>query len=372
MPLKLLQKEPATPAQREVMGAPVEPQFLMDTEMAGPHRTPVKDFDDKSLEGAILESTRIKPQIEQGTPVFADQASAEQMRSDAEPLSFSQAFRAARDSGKTEFKHKGSMFNTRQRDESASDWQEVLKNQKGPMLTDFVAGFERERDVEDIPAAPGPELLSVKNTRTAPTFKQIETMLAPVEMKLLPGPEYLDVVNKRIPETAPLLPEDKQAPARDVTVSLNKLRDDAGLRHLDMNSGYRTPEESARTMMNSVAKAKNWDALVDAGYNHHNYPRLIKAYLADRTPENLQAIGDERLKRENSGLLKGGHGTSDSADYSVRDLTKRSDALERVEWLRSQGLTATLEYWDSEKKDENAHIHVGGINAMYATIMKVN
>ena len=441
MPLKLLQQKPATPAQRKRVYEP-----LMDTEMAPAHREPIKDFDDKSLSGATLESTRrtvdldildatMKAPVETGTPVFADQAEADQMLADVpQPLSFNQEFRDARRLGKAEFKHKDSIFNTRQRDESDSDWETVLKDNKGPLLTDFVAGFERERAIEEIPPAleagnkispwghpptednenvrlmsvggphptdpsldtpvsivptmkdgrqmtgdealaaaqeagmhlfpqkrtveqaeeaiqaihgnvseqgiltskPTQRLLPVKNTRTAPTFKMLEVMEAPVETKA----------------TAPASPA-------IVTDELNAKREAEGLTALRMTSGYRDAQQNATAMMNNVEAAGSIAQARANGYTGKHYQPALKAYYADPTRANLEAIGYIRLEREK--VISGGHAGGDSADYSVNDLTNKADALKRVAWLKKQGYRARLENWGGVKKGKNAHIHIDGI-----------
>jgi hypothetical protein len=109
--------------QREVMNAPVETRFLEDTEMAGPHTEPVK-------EAPLSKPPKIKPAVDPvGEKVFPDETS------------FKEAFRQARDSGEKLFDWQGKQYNT------------LLKEEKSEMLTDFVPGFKRERDVADIPAA---------------------------------------------------------------------------------------------------------------------------------------------------------------------------------------------------------------------------
>lgn len=350
MPLKLLSPKPATPAQQEVMSAPVA---LMDTEMAPAHRTPIKDIHDKSLSGQALESTRpsvdldtlddlMKPAAKSGTPVFADQAAADEALTATQPLSFNQAFRKARNRGKTTFKHNGAKFNTRQKDESDADWEEVLKNQTGPLLTDFIAGFERERAVSEIPAAkkmellPQPEPLAVKNTRTAPTFKQMEIMQAPVKTKATHA-----------------------ASPRIVTDELNAKREEEGLRPLTMTSGYRDAQQNADAMMKNVEAAGSIEQARANGYTGKHYQKVLKDYYADPTRANLEAIGYVRMEREK--VISGGHAGGDSADYSVKDLTNRADAVKRVAWLKSQGYKARLENWSGKNKGRNAHIHIDGI-----------
>ncbi len=351
-----MKKRRAARAQeREVMATPVENRSLyrsfleQDISPATPNPlappTPVEptpthpddaDIDflmhPGSRDDFILSKRPPLPPSERGEEVFPDQ---EQLTQDVTaaaqpPLTFSQAFKTARSAGKAKFTYDGKFFNTMERGESKPEWQAALLGTK------------------------------------ASTPIQKEAITAPTKTAFLSGLAPTSVKTYRTPATR-LTPEDKQAAATAITASMNQLREASNLGPLSLTSGYRTPEESAAAMMNNVA-AGDWQSAVKAGYNHHNYPELIKAYLQDRTPENLQKIGDERLKRERSGLLKGGHGTSDSADYSVRNLTTREEALKMVEWLRSQGLKANLEHWAGEKKSKNAHIHVDGINDMYDSL----
>jgi hypothetical protein len=455
MPLKLLSPKPATPAQQEVMRAPVA---LMDTEMAGPHREPIRDIDDKGLTGQALESARpsvdldtldeaMKPKVAEGIPVFANQEEADQIRDASQPLTFNQAFRAARKSGKAQFKHKGNMFNTRQKDESEENWQTVLKDNKTPLLTDFVAGFERERSVSDIPAAkevgnqlfqtkhpideggsnvllqsvggvdpsgehpPEPvkviptmidgikmsgkeaaeqyhdmglmksapefktveqaeewiaenhgkispkgrllahdqkDLLSVKNTRTAPTFKMLSAMEAPTEVEKLPvepqklqkvkgwGGRYTDNMIREIED-------------------LNAARIADGHDALVPTSGFRTAKHNVQEMVSNVkaAKTPEHQAQVLSAYKKL-YHKDINAYFANPTEENLAKVAETRAQREK--VIDGGHSHYDAMDFSVKGMTKaQADAA--VAWLQKQGKFAKLEYWGVPGKQ---HIHIQG------------
>ena len=220
--------------EHDAMDAPVETLSFFDARMAPAHTKQAKP----ALTPAILESTRERPSdaaldmlsqtsipappSDQGKMVFDDQAQLDEAivehEAAAAPPTFGELFKQARESGKAKFTYNGKRFITRQRHESDSDWEVALKDNKSPMLTDFVAGFERERDVADLTASlvADNQLLDVKNTRTAPTFKQIETMLAPVETKLLPGPEDLDVKSTRTAPTFKML-EAMKAPVTTAT-----------------------------------------------------------------------------------------------------------------------------------------------------------
>jgi len=170
MPLKILQPREATPAQREVIEAPVA---LMDTEMAPAHREPAlltrppvrrpapepqgsRVFEDEAvMDQAIDKYTTAQRPLSfkmAAAPAEEGHGAARKYEDGFErdvpskpPISFKSEFKSARARGEKEFSYKGGKFETRHEGETNADWMAAL--------TPFEPGFERERSVADIPAA---------------------------------------------------------------------------------------------------------------------------------------------------------------------------------------------------------------------------
>lgn len=258
--------------------------------------------------------TRPIPHFTEGKRVFTDQAQMEKIIADegeaSKPfVSFNKTFQAARASGNKEFIYKGNHFNTRKKDETNAEWLTKIKTIKGPSLTELIEKLRREHV--------GPEQNRAK-------FEE----------------NIMQVTNK-----------------------LNAKRAISNLRQLRLSSGFRNIEEQVNAMMQGVKTAGSLEQARRNGYTGKHYQPALETYYKRPTQSNLEKIGKIRLERELSGGLTGGHSKGDSADYSVSDLTTRSDALKRVEWLNSQGYQAHLENWSGVEKGENAHIHVDGIKS---------
>ena len=335
---------------------------LMDTEMAGPHKTPIaatqverqvlspraeqstvtKDDPEVVAKALAFSEAPIRPTPHhtEGKQVFTDQKQVEELHAEADipPLtSFKSEFKAARARGDKEFAYKGDRFNTREKGETAAGWLEAIR-------TPFEPGFTRERAVTEIP--------SRRPNEAALGFLMGDTDFEDIKFTPTPGQKSIMEAPVETKATTPASPA-------IVTDELNAKREAEGLTALRMTSGYRSAQQNATAMMNNVEAAGSIEQARANGYTGKHYQPALKAYYADPTRANLEAIGYIRLEREK--VISGGHAGGDSADYSVSDLTNKADALKRVAWLKKQGYRVQLENWSGAKKGKNAHIHIDGI-----------